>query len=183
MDRKQRSETDLRAASDCLYYEIQMLLGTMKFLETEYEKNIIRDNALVESFTIHARALIHFLYPSGKIAPEDILAEDYFETGHWEKIRPDEPERFKTARRRVNKEIAHLSYQRLSLTPEDKVWHPVLGGEIINVLNFFLTVIPKQLIGSRWEKSNLKNRSDTEPVQLAINDNFISDVSTSYPTL
>lgn len=63
MARTKRNDDELRAASDHLYYEIQMLRSTMALLATGAFGESILSNALIESFTIHARALIHFLYP------------------------------------------------------------------------------------------------------------------------
>ncbi len=123
MARRSRNEDELRAASDHLHYEIQMLRGTMTLLATQALGESVLSNALIESFTIHARALIHFLYPSGQVVDSDVLAEDFFDNSErWLATRPEEPTAFGRARGRVNKEIAHLTYDRQLVTPELKGW-------------------------------------------------------------
>ena len=72
-----RSDTELKEASDHLHYEITMLHGTMLLLATGALGQSVLLNALIESFTIHARALIHFLYPTNP-HQTDVLAEDFF---------------------------------------------------------------------------------------------------------
>jgi hypothetical protein len=154
MARTSRSDNELRAASDHLYYEIQMLQGTMALLATGATGQSILSNALIESFTIHARVLLHFLYPAGSRQSSDVLAEDFFDdVEHWLAIRPDEPEVFGTARGRVNKEIALLTYDRQLVTPELKGWNFVsLGKEILKIVEIFRSAIPPRLLGQRWQQ-------------------------------
>jgi hypothetical protein len=177
MARTQRTKAELRAASDHLYYEIQMLRGTMKLLATGTIGQLL-SNALIESFTVHTRTLIHFLYPS-RPYPTDVLAEDFFNAGDWVKNRPDEPEEFRAVRDRVNKEIAHLTYDRQIVTPELKGWNFVaLGNEILEIMQFFMGAIPKQLLGSRWQQVDSENCSDTNMAPLEVDKKFITVVST-----
>jgi hypothetical protein len=144
MARPRRKEEELIAALEHLYYEIDMLQGTMERLETGSTEDRIFHNALVESFTIHARNLMHFLYPIGE-KPSDILAADFFEDEeYWLKNRPGAPKEFDTARARVNKEIAHLTHDRLSVTPERKLWNSVLGREILSIMTVFFTAMPER---------------------------------------
>jgi len=179
MARTQRSEAELRAASDHLYYEIQMLRGTMTLLATGTIGQSLLSNALIESFTVHARVLIHFLYPSERPHPTDVLAEDFFNAGDWVEKRPDEPEVFRAARGRVNKEIAHLTYDRQFVTPELKGWNFVtLGNAILEIMQFFMGAIPKQLLGSRWQQVDPENCSGTNMAPLEVDEKFITDVST-----
>jgi hypothetical protein len=155
MARPRRKEEELIAALEHLYYEIDMLQGTMERLETGSTEDRIFHNALVESFTIHARNLMHFLYPTGKKDDSDVLAADFFDDeGYWLKIRLKEPEEFGKSRGRVNKEIAHLTYDRLSITPDRKIWSPVLGHEILKVMDCFFTAMPERF-------RNANHRSDT----------------------
>jgi len=179
MARIKRSEDELRGASDHLYYEIQMLQGTMKLLATGAIGQSLLSNALIESFTVHARALIHFLYPSKHPHPTDVLAEDFFKAGEWEEKRPVEPEIFIAVRGRVNKEIAHLTYDRQLVKPELKGWNFVtLGNSILEIMQVFIGAIPKQLLGSRWQQVDPENSSDTNMMPLEVDEKFITDVST-----
>ena len=118
-------------ALEHLNYEIDMLRGTTELLKTGGTGNRILSNACIESFTIHARALMHFLYPVSE-RDSDVLAADFFDdAGYWLKNRPEEPKEFAKARDRVNKEIAHLTYDRQLVTPERKKWNSALGNEIL----------------------------------------------------
>jgi hypothetical protein len=152
MTRPHRNEEDLKAALKHLCYEIDMLQGTMERLETGSTEDRILHNALVESFTVHARNLMHFLYPIGE-KDSDVLAADFFDdAGYWLKNRPEEPKEFGKSRGRVNKEIAHLTYDRLSVTPQHKIWNPALGDEILRIMAIFFSALPQ-----RFRNTNQRN--------------------------
>lgn len=143
MTRPVRTDDELRAASDHLYYEVMMLKRTMERLTSGPEDDVV-SNALLESFTIHARALMDFFYPSEIPQVTDVIAQDFIGDGQsWEEVRGDQPEIFGKARRRVNKEIAHLTYDRQTVTP-------ALRGPILEISNKFLANVPKRLLGSHW---------------------------------
>jgi hypothetical protein len=118
------------------------------------------NNALLESFTIHARALLDFLYAE-KPKLDDVIAEDYFaDPAQWESIRPAKTTTLQTVHRRVGKEVAHLTYARQEVTPEMKAWpFAQIGQEIISICNLFLRSIPENLVGERWTTAGLKNES------------------------
>lgn len=151
MTRPVRTDDELRAASDHLFYEVMMLKHTMERLASGPEDDVV-SNALLESFTIHARALMDFFYPSEKPEATDVIAQDFFvDAQAWADVRGDQPEIFGKARRRVNKEIAHLTYDRQAVTPALKGWDlNALGGPILEISNKFLANVPKRLLGLRW---------------------------------
>lgn len=62
MPRSPRSSDDLAKVSEHLYYEIEMFHGTASGLASGVAGTSVLNNALVESFTLHARALLDFLY-------------------------------------------------------------------------------------------------------------------------
>ena len=111
-------------------------------------------NALLESFVVHVRALMDFLYNDNP-KPDDVIAEDYFENvEEWKQLRPELSETLKQAKRRAGKEVAHLTYARLDVTPETKPWRFVdIANEIAAVLNIFLENVPKSKLGKQWEKT------------------------------
>lgn len=180
MARTRRNDDELRAALEHLYYEIKMLQGTMALLATDATGDSFLTNVLIESFTIHARALMHFLYPSGPIQDTDVLAEDFFDdAGHWGKIRPDEPAVFGKARGRVNKEIAHLTYDRQLVTPELKAWNFVaLGKELLEIVHIFLNAVPQRLGALPWQQVVPMCGSDTTMVPSQVAGEYKTDVST-----
>lgn len=179
MARREKNDDDLKAASDHLHYEIQMLRGTMALLASGAIGTSILSNALIESFTIHARALMDFLYPK-QSKESDVLAEDFFDDANtWVATRPDEPPAFGTARGRVNKEIAHITYDRQLVTPELKGWGFItLGNAILEVVQVFLRTVPRHLLGSRWQQARTECGSDISMAAAPVVGKYKTDVST-----
>src|SRR6266576_755883 len=93
-------------------------------------------NALVESFAIHLRNLLLFLYGDGK--KNDIHSDDFFldPINDWRKARPREGKFLKDARERASREISHLTVLRQN---PSNLW-PVsqLMNEIQCVLRTFV---------------------------------------------
>jgi hypothetical protein len=147
--RKKRTDKELVDVSEHLLYEIQMLFGTaqaMGTLDLEGENDVRRwaiRNALVESFTVHARILLDFLF-STEPKPDDVIAEDFFDNGStWLQYRPAKTQLLATIHKRVGKEVAHLTYARLAVIPEAKQWHFVnIANQISAVLEKFLRLVP-----------------------------------------
>ena len=122
--RKMRNQGELQSALTHFDYEVSMLSETARLLSDPNTANTPIENALLESFTVHARALIHFVFPSGLIHDEDVLAEDYFvHRATWDGVRGSVPVVLTDARSRIGTEIAHLSYARLRVLPAAKGWN------------------------------------------------------------
>mgnify|MGYP005836300855 CR=1 FL=1 len=154
--RKVRTENKLQKASDHLYYEIWMLRILAHGLGTGIAGKGPLANALLESFVIHVRALMDFLYNDNPKS-DDVIAEDYFENAEeWRKLRPVLSETLKQAKRRAGKEVAPLTYARLKVKPETKPWPFVdIAKEIESVLNTFLKKVPKSKLGKQWEQTSV----------------------------
>ena len=113
MARSKRTKEELKEASNHLYYEIWMLNSLANGLASGIGGQGPLQNALLESFAIHVRALIDFLY-SEKAKNDAVIAEDYFNSPEiWIRIRPGNSDILRKARIRAHKEIAHLTYERL----------------------------------------------------------------------
>jgi hypothetical protein len=110
-------------------------------------------NAFLESFTIHLRALIDFIWEPSNVRNDDALACDFFgSTKHWEKVRPDFPMELKPARSRTGKEIVHLTYTRMNVTPETKGWNiGDMTEAIVRVLKVFAENADRKRIGKALE--------------------------------
>jgi len=83
----------------------------------------------------------------------DVLAEDYFDGGReaWERIFARVVE-FEDARKRANKELAHLTYDRLS-RPEGRPWRSVaLGKVILDGVDLFVKRVDPTLQHPDWRK-------------------------------
>jgi hypothetical protein len=89
--RKKRTPDELRRISEDLHYEVQMLLGSAQGLDPETTAEGTLHNALVESFAIHLRNMLDFLWPDKPKRKSDwVIAADFFPSpSDWEKLRPE----------------------------------------------------------------------------------------------
>ena len=152
MNRRKRTQEELRKASDHLHYEVWMFTSLASGLASGITGESVINNALLESFTIHARVLLDFLYAEPRY--DDVIAEDFFASPElWREARPPKSDNVKTVHKRVGKEIAHLTYARQDVTPETKGWG---FSEIVQavqpVVDAFLGAVPQEFLGSRWER-------------------------------
>ena len=153
MPRERSTSERLRAACDHLFYEVWMLEDLPRCLALELAQELSAQNALLESFTIHARALLAFLYPPDNPRKSDVLAEDFFDDPEeWNRLRPPKAAVLDQVNTRVGREIAHLTYNRQEGTPEAKKWPiPEIARAIHSVVRLFLQTVPRDRLGGRWE--------------------------------
>jgi hypothetical protein len=135
-------------------YEIQQLIISTDAISRQLSIRNGFQNMVVESFAIHLRNLITFLYPSNRRG-NDVCAEDFFtSTDTWHALRPEISEALKQAKARADKEVGHLTTLRQYGTPESKVW---------NVASLIDGVMPiLKLFCERADK--VKLHEDFEPV-------------------
>ena len=152
MPRPKRTVEQLRAASEHLHHEVSMFDATGRALGSGLFGPGAATNAVLESFTVHTRALLQFLFPNDP-KPDDVLAEDYFENPSiWRDLRGDLPEPLGVVNRRVGKEIAHLTYARLEVTPETKGWNiPVIWAAVLRLVQAFAKNVPQDRLGPSWQ--------------------------------
>jgi hypothetical protein len=118
-----RPVAELIAASQHLAYEVDMLAGLARELETVAQSPGVLRNALLESFTVHARTLLQFFYPTSPRA-HDVLSNDYFDdVVAWRKTLGRQPKPLGQIGSRVAAEIVHLTYTRIALLPEARDWN------------------------------------------------------------
>jgi len=110
------------------------------------------NNALLESFAIHARTLLDFLCTDEPRYEDDVVAQDFFATPEqWANARSAETKALERVHGRVAKEVAHLTYARLDVTPEAKGWPFMdIAKDINTVMDEFLGMLPDDLLGPRW---------------------------------
>ena len=161
MNRKKRSDEELRAASDHLYYECEMFLTLSPGLTSGILGESSLENAVIESLALHSRILLKFLYddnPKG----DDVIAEDFFDPPEtWRNLRPAKSKLLETIGPRVGKEVAHLTYARQEVTPEKKKWYfAPITDEITKILNCFLEHVPRDLLGPSWKPSEEGNNTN-----------------------
>jgi hypothetical protein len=141
-----------RFAEEHVIYEANMLrgLGT-KLFNRHHKDDPLVENACPESFTIHCRLILDFLYVDEPRVPTDAAAGDYFEDDRWQKARPAVSERLDTINSRVGKEIVHLSYKRLDIPEDEKGWVVVsLGLELAGTLALWASLVPEHLQPEDW---------------------------------
>ena len=148
--RPKRSTFELQAVSAHLLYEIEMLadlVEAMGAVDTGFTTTgsewAVR-NALLESFTIHARSLVGFFYPR-RPQPDDAIAEDFFDDDTWSRRGAPENPSWSRVRRRVGKEIAHLTYQRHNPYEDAATWpHGKIFLELAAVVGDFVRLVPQE---------------------------------------
>lgn len=161
MNRKQRSQDELQRASDHLHYEIWMFTSLAHGLASGISGQSVINNALLESYTIHARILLDFLY-AAKPKEDDVIAEDFFDDPvKWHSARLQKSEKIQFVHGRVGKEVAHLTYARQDVTPETKPWPFIeIANEVNAVFAQFLNLAPLELLGSRWDEYKAERRAN-----------------------
>jgi hypothetical protein len=120
----QLTDDDLRKLSEHVLYEIEMLFGAAELLEW----HVTRDGfnlpwaihmAQIESFAIHARTLMDFLFNERSRSPRskaatDGFAADYFKPGDWRGLCPSRETTLDRVTDQVGQQVAHISYPRAS---------------------------------------------------------------------
>ena len=163
MTRKQRSPELLQHTSEHLFYEFWMFNHLAQTMMSGVFGQGVLNNAILESFTLHARALLDFLYAE-KPKVDDVIAEDYFDTpADWLTARPNKTELLGAIHKRVGKEVAHLTYARLAVTAQEKQWQfAQIASEMNAVFDTFLTNVTKKKLGPSWGKLEEHHHVDGE---------------------
>jgi hypothetical protein len=136
-----------------LVYEINALYSTWAMMARmstdggDAWQTSIR-NSFVEVSTLHARILQQFLYRDRPPREDDALAVHFFERPEdWVGIRPAPSAHLSALGGRVGKEIAHLTYARMDLSPEEKSWNFLpTSNELMGTLDLFVrSAMPQRL--------------------------------------
>lgn len=137
----------LRESSRHLFYEFTMLIGSSSqalILASSLQPGNVIGNALVESFALHTRNLIEFLY-AGIPNEDDVITEDFIQ--NWDSVGPKITENLASVKKRVHKEVAHLTYTRIGISLVDKIWQTQdIITEIEEVFKEFLINCSENLI-------------------------------------
>lgn len=129
--RKKQSQEILNEASKCIAHEIKSLRMALLAHEEIHNQNnsepSIIKNALIMAFAIHFRNIYDFMYAGRneiqRPRPSDIIAEDFFKSPEdWRNAILNYPESAGKIKKRMNKLIAHLTYDQISLSSEEKLW-------------------------------------------------------------
>jgi hypothetical protein len=133
-------------------YEMQQLINTTDAIARKLPIHNGLQYMVVESFAIHLRNLITFLYPYSK-RENDVCAEDFFiNINAWNNLRPKISLTLEHAKDRADKEIGHLTTLRQFGTPESKKWDVVsLTDEIFPTLKLFCDSADKSKLNSEFQ--------------------------------
>lgn len=144
--RKNHSAEELKLVAEHLYYEIWMLRWTTIILSFGVFGDSICKNAFVESFAIHTRNLIEFLFDrKAKVTSDTIVAEHYFpDPATWRDRYPQKSKILQEAWIRANKQIAHMSTDRKK---REKWNQAAIWNALCPILRDFVNKAPKDKFG------------------------------------
>jgi hypothetical protein len=149
MSVKKRTREELIEMAEHIHYEIWMLNHTCYILSSGYFLASAAHNTILESFAIHVRNLIDFLYEKkANVKGDAIVAEHYFPNPQeWIEIRPIKSNMLKNAKKLAEKQVAHLTYTRKNKEP----WAYIeITKEIKLVFKIFFNNILKDLFGKYY---------------------------------
>jgi hypothetical protein len=146
------SRDDLKKSLEDLTYEIDMLyFSAMTLIKGRIAEPFPQiptlKNALIESFAIHIRNLIEFLYWNKKNGRDRVLAEYIIGDAElWHSQLGEMTEEINTIYEKACKRVAHLTIDRIYVTPEDKNWwFAKYTKEVALGLKIFLELVPKEM--------------------------------------
>ncbi|MBW2044329.1 MAG: hypothetical protein JRI96_05510 [Deltaproteobacteria bacterium] len=153
----------LERISHHLWYEFEMFLALTQELSKGYPPSTI-NNALLESFALHVRNLIDFLYNENPKS-DDVCAFDFFLCKEdWLKVRPQITPLLEESKKRANKEASHLTYARINVTLEGKKWYFIkICRDMNRAFEVFVENVNKELLSTDWDnflqvRENYKRR-------------------------
>ena len=143
-----RSKNDLIQASRHLHYEWTMLNAGATLM------HMLADGparyACLESFLIHARNICLFFFEGGNPWRDDDIVADDFIPEYGNSLGAP-PQRLNTdAMIRINREIAHLSYERLLIDRPTKWPIAEMLHDLQALLESFVEKAPQDLLSAEW---------------------------------
>ncbi len=167
---QRRSREELRIASEWVFYEYWMVKG-LCYLWNEsgdFVEIALTRNAMIDSLLIHSRALVDFFYrDSVKVHTDDVLAIQYLDDGRkWHEKHNGDPDWFKDLRKRINRQVAHVTYTRVVGQREPWTIGAIFDLEqgIDEVLVEFLGLVPEDLLGKRWNRFREERHLSKPPI-------------------
>ncbi len=177
--RPPRSQSELQSDSKTLRYELENLVGiAQQFFPQWVDTDPIRNNAYIEAFAVHCRALIFFLYGHlegitalGKperfsaLRKNDVIAYDFYPS--WEKNCPPPSDILVEAKWQADKHVAHITEERREVnqpgSSKQSIWK--LGdaaSALCTVVAHFLSKAPSENFDSD-ELVRMKNAISPQP--------------------
>jgi hypothetical protein len=156
------SDADLRKLSEHLFYEVQMTFDLVDMLNTAFTSPVASPqmllvrNAMLEAFTIHVRQLVDFFWgersPKWKQTQRGAFAADFFDRGEWRQLRPQRPQALnRPLTGKVGWGVAHLTYPRAYVTPQQKRWQPLdMCASLMPAARAFIDHVDAAKFDAQW---------------------------------
>jgi hypothetical protein len=171
------SDGELRDYADHhLKYEIEMLVwasGIMATLGTFREEGPLAwacNNALLNTFALHSRNLIDFLYlgASDKGRATDVIVQDYVDQKTLSKYLPPITPLLQQAKKKADKQAAHLTTDRIQYAKSGKGWKFIeIAKDIMKAFRAIAPVLPENRVSDPLKRRI--SQSDLFIPQVAIN--------------
>lgn len=131
----------LKKSSEHIYYEVLMFNQTLELLI--HKRPQIEINILLDSFAIHARNLLDFFYPKDCVRSDDVLVFDFIDKPGYYNHNKTKKKDLIFISRKVDKQVAHLTYTRNRYNQNTKAWPFVdIGRKINKTLKAFYNSLP-----------------------------------------
>lgn len=135
-------------------YEISMFNQIIKVLANK-KLNDLEKNIIIESFVLHLRNLIDFLYPRNHYKKDDVTANNFIKGQIFSKKFPLSIS-LNTARKRADKEVNHLTTRRIAGVKPEKVWEVGdLHTEVTKLLSSFFQIASDKKLDKTLSKKLL----------------------------
>ena len=142
--------------NDHFVYEIEMLMFPSKIGILPPLLN----NAMLESFLIHARCLFEFFYDEENPKYTADARATHF-VNNWKELRP-KTVNIEMIKKRTGRELAHLTYDRKSDNDTAKQWNVLqIYTQLISIINLFLKKIPEKFLGKKTNELKFKVYAET----------------------
>lgn len=140
-------------------YEINMLhYSSMRLAYHLKEKDQNGINMSLEDFLLHGRNLLEFFYY--KQTDNYVRASHFINNDEWRKNKPSKTKNIIELEKRSSKELVHLTFDRISGMPPEKLWNYYeCLKDLLILTKIFLNLLPKKFYGS--EIINLKDNIDS----------------------
>jgi hypothetical protein len=151
-----RSDAELREQSIHVLWEFRQLMRLATHVYNRQHEGVTQmvdplDAAALESFCLHARALVEFLWRERDDLrnKNDAVAGDWFDAGTWDEP-SDIPPELTDLGRRAGFALAHISYKRINPS-EAWGWDLVgIAHRIASRFHCFAADVPRQRVDPRF---------------------------------
>jgi hypothetical protein len=142
-------------------------------------------NASIESFAIHVRNVVAFLYNlKGRGSGDHHFADDYVtDIGAYRKARPRRPPALeRDVVDRIHKQVAHLNYARAGYAPEERLWlYDDICLAFAPVVRSFLSYVDPAKVSPEFV-DQVQRVLPPEPPSVSVGDSASPEVVIAPPT-